>query len=493
MSLEDRLAGPPLPLVAANTETAPPNRRRLLHRLVGYALSRGASEAMLGVRGVTLALLLGPAAFGTWALLRLSTRYAALVGFAVLRGLEREMVPGDVKPGSGQPDSAATALGFILLACGTLAGTALAVSFVVPGTQDRLLLRGFAAAALSEAVYNYTLTCIRVRSNLRAYAQIEAGTAVLHVLLAVGLAWVWGLAGAFGGLVLANLVGIAAASRWVDFQPALRLGPLRRLLDVGVPITLTIWVGILLSTADRWVVAVWGGSTLLGYYAFAASVTTPAIALGQVVRTVVFPQVYGEARSAGTVPAVQAHLERALLPFARLLPPLLGLLGLVAGPIIAVAMPGYLPAIGPARLFVLVGAATGLATVASVGAVAAGRQRKLPIYAATALAVTLGLSMLALENELGLEGVAGAAFLGNLVYGAAVVRLNVREAGLPNPDRFLLNTLFPLAWCTAAVAVAGELFPGPAAGSTALALGTYFLILTPLVPAWRQEWLRVRS
>jgi O-antigen/teichoic acid export membrane protein len=494
MSLEDRLTTSPLPLVPPGPDTISKESGRLLHRLAGYALSRGAAETMLGVRGVALALLLGPTAFGTWALLRLSTRYAALVGFAVLRGLEREMVQGDVKRSTTEGDSsAATALGFILLAGGSVAGLGLAASFAVSDPQYRLLLRALAAAALSEALYNYALTCIRVRSSLRMYAVIEAGTAVLHVVLAVGLGWLWGLAGAFGGLVVANLAGIAVASGWVDFKPAFRLEPLRRLLKVGLPITLSICVGILLSTADRWVVAAWGGPTALGYYAFAASVMAPAIALGQVIRTVVFPQVYGEASSTGPATAVQAHLGRALLPFARLLPPILGGLGILAGPIIAIAMPNYVQAIAPGRLFVLVGVATGLVTVASVGAVAAGRQRLLPIYASAALAVTLGLSILALESGLGLAAVAGAAFLGNLLFAAAVLRLNVREAGLAHPERFVVIALLPLTWCAAAVAVVGRLFPGTDPGSTALALGGYLLLLLPLAPAWRAEWRRVRN
>lgn len=484
----------PLPLVAPGATIASSKGGRLLHRLAGYALSRGATETMLGVRGVALALLLGPAAFGTWALLRLGTRYAALVGFAVLRGLEREMVRGDVKRNATEVDSSAgAALGFVLLASGSVAGVALVASFVVPDPHYRLLLRGFAAAAFSEAVYNYALTCIRVRSSLRTYAVIETGTAVLHVVFAVGFGWMWGLAGAFGGLVLANLIGIAAASHWVYFQPALCLEPLRRLLEVGLPITLSIGVGILLSTADRWVVAAWGGPTLLGYYAFAASVMSPAVALGQVIRTVVFPQVYGEASSAGPSTAVQAHLGRALLPFARLLPPILGLIGILAGPIIAIVMPNYIEAVAPGRLFVLVGVATGLVTVASIGAVAAGRQRQLPIYAGTALALTLGLSIVVLKSGLGLAAVAGAAFLGNLLFAAAVLRLNVREAGLADPHRFVVIALLPLTWCTAAVAVAGRFFPGTNTGSTAAALGLYLILLLPLAPAWLGEWRRLRN
>ena len=66
---------------------------------------------------------------------------------------------------------------------------------------------------------------------------------------------------------------------------------------MGLPIALTGIVAMLLLTADRWIVAGWGGATMLGYYAFAGSLATAATALAIVVRTVVFSDVYGEAQA----------------------------------------------------------------------------------------------------------------------------------------------------------------------------------------------------
>ena len=78
------LSDPELPVAEAD----PPQDGRLLRRVAAYAVSRGASEGLLAVRGVLLATLLGPAAFGSWALLRLSTRYASLAGLSIFRGFE---------------------------------------------------------------------------------------------------------------------------------------------------------------------------------------------------------------------------------------------------------------------------------------------------------------------------------------------------------------------------------------------------------------------
>jgi O-antigen/teichoic acid export membrane protein len=252
-------------------------------------------------------------------------------------------------------------------------------------------------------------------------------------------------------------------------------------------------VGILLATTDRWVVTVWGGPAMLGYYAFAGSAAAVAAALALVIRTVVFRQVYGETFSAGAATALRAHLERALLPFARLLPPLLGALALVVGPVVSLLLPRYTEAIAPARLFLLTGAAIGLVNLAAVGAVAAGQQRRLPLYAGGGLTLTAALAVLALVSGAGLEGVAAAALAGNLLYAAAVLRLIARESGIAHADRFVLTMLLPLVWCSAAVALTGRLLLDHSIASALVGLGLYLVFLLPLGPGWRTEWQRLRQ
>ncbi|MBA3496965.1 MAG: hypothetical protein H0T86_07660 [Gemmatimonadales bacterium] len=483
------LAGAALPAPPAIAE---PASRGLLRRVVAYALSRGATEGLLAVRGILLAALLGPAAFGSWALLRLWMRFASLGGLGINRGLEFELLePGGTRAGTCR-SPAGVALGFLLLVGCGLAAAALVASFVAPSADIRLLLRGFAAASVSEAVYGYALVCLRVRGSLRRYAALEAGTAALHLVGALALARIWGLGGACAGLALGNLAGLAAAARWVDLRPRWHPETLGRLLRLGVPLALASLVGTLLLTADRWVIAGWGGATMLGYYAFAGSVATASTALALVIRTVVFTDVYGDAQSTGSAAAVRGHLDRAVLPFARLLPPVLGACSLVVGPVVAIGMPGYAPAIPSARLFFLGGAAMGIVNLASVGAVAAGLQRRLPLYAGLALALTIALSMSALGAGLGLEGVAAASFAGHLLLAAAILLLTVREGGLDRARRRVAMALLPLVWCAGVVVLAGRLFPDYDPGSAALALAVYAALLLPIAPAWRAELQRVR-
>jgi O-antigen/teichoic acid export membrane protein len=454
--------------------------------VVAYAVSRGASEGLLALRGVLLATMLGPAAFGTWALLRLSTRYAALAGLAIFRGLEVELLH------SKDSKSSSTALGSILLLTGGLAVVAILASFAGAEPRQQLLFRSFAAAAVAEGLYNWALVCTRVRTSLKRYAILEAATSALHLVIGVALARMWGLPGALAALAVASAAGFALATRWVRARPGLDASALRGMLHVGFPLALTGCIGTALQTADRWVVAAWGGATMLGYYAFAGAVASAAIALSLVIRIVVFPKVYADARSAAPGAAVRLHLTNTLLPYARLFPPILGAMALLLGEVLAAVLPDYLPAVGPSRIFLLSGAAIGIVNLASIGAVATGRQRRLPAYALAALTLNLSLSFAALTLGAGLEAVAAASLTGHLLFATAVLRLNAREGGVTEAGRFALAALFPLVWCTVAVVAAAHLSPPTDLGTDATALGIYLVLLLPLLPLLHREWRRLQ-
>ena len=126
---------------------------------------------------------------------------------------------------------ASAALGLVLAEAGTLASIALVASFVVADPNRALVLRGFAAAVVFEQVYTYALVWTRVRTTLRRYASLEMANAAPSSSCAPSRsAWVWGLPGAFAGMALASVLALALASIWVEFRPALRMVPLRRLL-----------------------------------------------------------------------------------------------------------------------------------------------------------------------------------------------------------------------------------------------------------------------
>ena len=153
-------------------------------------------------------------------------------------------------------------------------------------------------------------------------------------------------------------------------------------------------------------------------------------------------------------------------------------------------LPGYTPAVAPARIFLLSGAAIGIVNLASIGAVAAGRQHRLPAYAVAALTLNLGLVARRAGTRRRSRGGGPLVPHGHLLFAAAVLRLNAREGGIAEPGRFAVTALLPLVWCTAALLAAARLSPPTDLGSEAAALGIYLALLLPLLPLLRREWKR---
>ncbi|HEY7460538.1 MAG TPA: oligosaccharide flippase family protein [Gemmatimonadota bacterium] len=451
-------------------------------------MARALTEGLLGLRGLLLARLLGPDSYGAWTLFRIAGRYGLFGGLGVTRGLERELSQSRAAAGAAGPHddlSARTALGFLLAVFSTLAAGALAVSFRVADPAFAMGLRAFAASALTEMLILYTLTTIRARGELRRFAKLEIMNAAVQLTCVGAGALARGLEGALAGFVLASLFNAAVAARRVSLRPALARDRLGRLLRIGFPQALSVLLGMTLVTADKLAVAAFGGTSLLGYYAFATSIAGLAGSAALIVRTVVFPEVYGQAVTRGQAAALRTHLDRTVLPFTRLYPPLLGFLALGIGPLTALALSQYLPAVPAARLYIFTGFTAGLITLSALGVVAADRQRLLPLVTGAGLLANAGLSVLALTAGAGIEGAAAGAILSQAGCAASVLWLALRAARSPRPTTEALRAILPLFWCAAAVYGLGELLPGNGARDALLAAGAYALLLLPWLPEMR--------
>lgn len=469
--------------------------RGRLRRILLYGTSRGLTEGLIGARGLLLATVLGPEAFGAWALFRLVMRYAPFAALGVYRGLEREAVHEEAadRRGADPPQQAArTTVGFLLAVFLPLATIAATASFFTANAQLALGLRVTAAALATEPLVLYAFTFLRARGSLRRFAVLEIIQAALHLALTVLMALRWGLAGAFAGFIAASVGILAVLAHRVPTRPALDAARLRRMLAIGFPLVLTMFTTTLLATADRFVVAAYGGTRLLGLYALAVSVAGLAASMAWVVRTVIFPSVYRQTDIEGAGLAIRDHFHGTLLPFARWFPPLLGLGALLIGPAIMMFLPRYSEAVAPARIFIFTGATMGFASLGVLGVIAADLQRRLPLWSVVALSINLLLSNVAMRSGIGLEGIAAGALISQVVYGTAVVMLAAGATGTERPLLLPLKAFGPLALSVLAVYVSGRIFPGTDPASVASSMALYLLILLPLAPALRADLQRLR-
>ena len=466
--------------------------RSRFRKILLYGLSRGVTDGLLALRGLLLASLLGPEAFGGWALFRIATKYCGFAGLGVHSGLEFQVArirdPGDRSSGNIYWRAA---LGFVLPVFGVIALGILAASCFVGDQRVALGMRWFAGAIITEQVWLYGLSFIRAMGDLRRYAVYEVTNAVLQVAFAAALTPVWGLGGAFASFVLATAVGLALLMLRVPLAPTISRARLGEMMTVGFPILISLVIGVTLASADRLVVAAHGGTPLLGLYALAVSVAGIAASLAWVIRIVIYPDVYARVAAEGEARALRDYLKGTVLPFARLFPPVLGMAAIVIGPIIAIALPEYLDAVSATRILMFLGATAGFERLGALGVVAAGRQKYLPFFSGVALIMNIVLSILALRFGFGLQGVAVAAVVSNAAFGLAALALVARLAQDTKPAALLLNAMKPLLWCALVVALFGGLRSELGVTYTTVSLGFYLVAVLPLLPSVLSELRKV--
>jgi len=461
-------------------------RHPALTRIAAYGASRGLTEGLLGLRGLILATLLGPAAFGGWVLFKLAVRYAGLAALGVYRGLEYETVrslSSDDPTGQLEADRVAgAAFAYLCLVFGAVAVAGLVVSLLVSDPTLVVACRAFALGTFAEQVWTYLSVTLRARGMLRRFAVNEVVNAGLNLSLTVLLAIGWGLRGAYFGFVAASVLSAGFILREVPVLPRWSTERFRRLLRVGFPLALVLMAALALGTVDRLIVAGVGGAPLLGLYAFGVAVTALATTAAWIVRVIVFPTLYRGAAVGASHRALRRHLRKIVFPFAVLIPPVLGIAAFPMGPAITLLVPQYAMALMPARIFLFTGFSTGLVSLSLIGVVAAKQQRVLPLLALGAALLDVGLSFLVLHLGWGLPGVAGAAFVSQTIYAAGVLVIVLRAAELPSLAAWLVRVFGPLAWCTAILLVLQLLMPMRTAGSAGLGLAVYLVALLPLGP-----------
>ncbi len=437
-------------------------------------------EALIGVRGILLAGVLGPQAFGVWALFRLILTYGNFAGLGLLRGLELEVAKAREQEGVARRQAwGRTAVGCVLAIFGAIAVAALVAAGLVQEPWLRQLFWAVAAGLLLERLWFYGLSFMRASGSLRHFALLELVQAAAQLSLTLSLGYLFGLDGAFVGFALANLVALLLLRGRAPLRPELNLARLRAMLAVGLPLSASQLLSAMLATVDRIVVGAWLGLAALGQYAFAVSVASLGVSAALVVQTVVFPEVYGRLDREGAASVTREHLERTIRPFVFLLAPLVGAGVLVLGFVVARLLPQYEAAMRPAAVFVFTGIAQGVVSLAMMAVVAARRQHVLPLFTLAALALNAGLATATLALGFGMAGLATGAVVARLLYAAGVVML-VAHASRAAPLTAALRILWPIAWCAVATALVSSLVPPRDLASCATALGAYSVAALPV-------------
>jgi len=396
--------------------------RRVFSGRAGRALLYGLTPALSGVNalvGLLLPALLGPVAFGQYALAVTLFQYGLIFDFGVAQLIDRE-VP--VLLAAGRHRELNTFVNAMLWLRLYVAGVSLAVGvplLAVLAATDRLpfaLLPGILSltAGLAFMIGLGPVGVYRATSNREAFA--VSNTSMMSIL-AVGrpLGMVLdGVAGCFAALA-ACYAAAAGVVQWRMLRSLARTGAGGRLRLAAVPailvkssplfITSLIWAFYM--TANRWVVSLDAPQLELGYFAFGSNVVYLIVGSIGVLAPFYYPAMISTL-SIGDDFCVSRRLRREMSGLVALIA--VGTLaGILVGPFfVQLLYPRFIGSAAVMRLLLVAVPALGLATWLMPLALSAARRpwvQGLLVYV-----LALAVLMAATQGGYARAGITGAAW-----------------------------------------------------------------------------------
>ncbi len=417
------------------------------------AISQYLARAVVLVRGWVAAITLGPAGFGAWTLLNLILDYGSYATLGALQGLDLRLPPavaaGDA-PRARRLMAGAWSIvvaGGVVFAAAVFAGVRWAPRpAAAPGG---VLVALMVAAALLQLAFQYYATALRAHGRFRAVGTGQALQAVLGAGLGIALVGKFGLLGLVTGWIagtLAAVVHMARACPEAPLEPAgVRDGA--ALARLGLPIFAYYVASLVLRSVDRLALARYGNAHQLGIYGVALMASGLVLFAPEAAGYVLFPRVAAAYHGSVDRALVRAHVLRVQRALAVMMPLVVGIAIVWAGPAVEALLEGYRPAILPLRLLAAGALALSAATVPAYFLLGSGRQLVLLALGGVAALVTAAGVFATAWRDPAPAHVALAASAGYALFAVLVL---MRAAGELDPDagrvRFTLGSLLPGAW-----------------------------------------------
>jgi O-antigen/teichoic acid export membrane protein len=419
--------------------------RQWIRDSVRFALTQYVVRAVLLLRGVIGARMLGPEGYGAWNALVLIMDYALSAPFGTQQGLDQTVPARIVQADAARLERAKRAGLFNILVL-TLVFSAVVLLYFLRGPHGSILgswgiaglLVGLGCSALT-SLSNYHLSVLRSHGSMTAVSDWFVLQGVVGSLLGLALIPWLGAWGLLWGWFVGNLVALAQV-RWrgralVPMVPR----PSRdsvELLRAGLPIFFFNSTHLVMRSLDRLIILRLLGTLELGYYSLSIMVLSLLMYLPDSLIYVVYPQLVSAYHAAGNDPrAIRERVLRLLTVISVAVPALSGLAYLCAREAVLVLLPRFLEGVGAVRVLCFGGTGLAIVGVGALALMSVGRQLRLVPAALAFVALGATLDVLALRAGYGIVGVAWATLLTYLGQGALFLWLALGVLRVPALQR----------------------------------------------------------
>jgi len=304
------------------------------------------------IRNFFVAKYLGPADYGLWIVIGLLLTYGDQIHFGLRHTGDKEI---PYYRGQGRQEEskkiADSILGGVLSLAALAFFCSVIYSFAFIGSEELLVRYGVLIAAfiiVTDQVNRFYLMILRTNHEFVLYSKVESAFELLRTILVSGLVVAFHFYGAIIGLFVASLAtAVYFLARYRDeFRPRFSFFSLRSLLTIGLPLSATGLLYILILNLDRLIGALALSKENLGIYGMASLVAQVPVTSSQGISSVIYPRISEQFGETGDPAKLKPLFASAMTGAAFIAPVLVASIFLVGRSLILWLLPAYHRSIG---------------------------------------------------------------------------------------------------------------------------------------------------
>jgi O-antigen/teichoic acid export membrane protein len=386
------------------------NNSNVAATIARYAASRYFRIVLGAVTAFARPRLLAVEHYGVWTLLKIIPRYAAYLHLGARDAMRFFLPYHAAKKDYDTVESIKSSVFFSSLLLNLVLAAALLCAYVAGGfsTEVKLGLATMAIVVLLEFYLQYIVVLLRAHERFALLGRFHYVDTVSTFVLTIPLLYARGIYGLYVALIVSRLVVVLFLR--TRFPTTVRRGfGARRLLSLvrrGGPIMLCDFMIDLVTTSDRWIVALLLGGTALGHYGIATMVFAFLIQLPGTAREVLEPRAMKDMDDSMSGTFLRQHLVVPTINLAYLMPFVIAPCYFCLPPTIALLLPRYTAGIAPAQVLICGVYFLALAYIPRPIIVANGWQLRVAPWLPCVLMLNVALSARFVAAGRGLAGVA---------------------------------------------------------------------------------------
>jgi len=320
-----------------------------------FSLASVVAQICVFFKGYFGAYLVGPTIWGVWHTALLIQNYGAFTGLGVGNAMHREI---PILRGKGEveesPKIKDTAFSYNLFA-GILTFAAIFLStFFLKVSQELLLsLRFVSIIIFLNSIAGFYNVLFKANNQFNVVSRITIIQGIPS-LLTIPLIFLFSFSGFLVGQVLIALtaVGYSIVNYKEKIHLKIDMSILKKLIIIGLPITLLGLAGFLFITVDRLLIVNILGFENLGFYSIASTFFTPIMLICTSVNSVMYPRLGEKFGSDRDTRNLRKYIEMPIKEISLFAPIIIGAICVLLSSLVNILLPEYIDGILAAQILI---------------------------------------------------------------------------------------------------------------------------------------------